>query len=204
MIRINLLPVKQLQAEVSRRRQITIGSVILGVVLLSLLGVYFYQSHKLSSLEEELASLRSELQVLNAKVKEVADLQVKIKEARGKQKIIDNLKRKKTGPVLVMASVSQATPTSLWLTDVRESGGSVTMNGLAVDNETIADFMRSLDTSRFFTNVELVESTQGVGPNSSLKRFSVKARVVYQPPDTVPAKSKPTAGSVAKKEEKKR
>jgi type IV pilus assembly protein PilN len=204
MIRINLLPVKQLQAEVSRRRQLTIGSVALGSVLLSLLGTYLYQSHRLSSLEQELAGLRSELQVLNTKVKEVADLQVKVKEARGKQKIIDDLKQKKTGPLLVMASLSRATPTSLWLTDLREAGGNVTMNGMAADNETIADFMRSLDESKFFTNVELVESTQGTGANASLKRFSVKTKVSYQPPDTPPVPNKPKAGTAVKKEEKKR
>lgn len=204
MIRINLLPIKQLQAEVSRRRQITIGSVVLGAVLLSLLGVYLYQSHKLTSLEEELAGLRRELQVLNAKVKEVADLQVKIKESRGKQKIIDNLNQKKTGPLLVMASLSRATPTSLWLTDLREAGGNVTMNGLAADNETIADFMRALDASKFFTNVDLVESTQGTGTNASVKRFSVKAKVIYRPPDTTAVMSKSKAATAVKKEEKKR
>lgn len=203
MIRINLLPFKQLQAEVSRRRQIIIGSVILSSVLLLLLGTYLYQSHKLSSLEEDLAGLRKELQVLNAKVKEVAELQVKIKEFRGKQKIIDDLQQKKTGPVLVMASLSRATPSSLWLTDLREAGDIVTMSGMAVDNETIADFMRSLDASKFFTDVELVESTQGTAANSSFKRFAIKTKVVYRPPDPVVAAEKSKAGANVKKEVKK-
>ena len=44
MIRINLLPVKQLQAEVTRRREIIIGSVGMGCALLLLLGSYLYQS----------------------------------------------------------------------------------------------------------------------------------------------------------------
>lgn len=203
MIRINLLPIKQLQAEVTRRRQITVGSAVLATVLVLLLGVYLYQSHQLSSLETELAGLRTELRVLNSKVKEVADLQVKIKESRGKQKIIDDLSRKKIGPVLVMASLSRATPTSLWLTDLKETGGTVTMNGLAVDNETIADFMRSLSASKFFTNVELIESTEGTGPSASMKKFSIKTKVMYRPPDPPPAADRTKAGAPAKKVEKK-
>lgn len=203
MIRINLLPIKQLQAEVTRQRQITVGSAVLGTVLVLLGGVYLYQSHQLSSLETELAGLRTELRVLNSKVKEVADLQVKIKESRGKQKIIDDLNRKKIGPVLVMASLSRATPTSLWLTDLKETGGTVTMNGLAVDNETIADFMRSLSASKFFTNVELVESTEGTGPSASMKKFAIKTKVMYRPPDLPPAADKSKAGAPAKNVEKK-
>ena len=201
MIRINLLPFKQLQAEVARRREIIIGSAVLGVTLLILLGSYLYQSYQLTSLEKELAGLRTELQALNAKVKEVADLQVKIKDLRGKQKIIDDLNNKKSGPVLVMASLSMATPTSLWLTDLREGGGEVTMNGLATDNETVANFMKSLATSRHFVNVELIETTQGVGPTAALKKFAIKARVVYRLPAPPPAAAKPAAA--AKKEEKK-
>lgn len=203
MIRINLLPFKQLQAEVSRRRQIVIGSAVLGSVLVLLLATYLYQSHQLATLERELAALRTELQALNTKVKDVAQLQAKIKEAREKQKIIDDLTRKKTGPVLVMASLSRATPTSLWLSDLTETGGNVAMNGWAADNETIADFMRSLEASRFFTNVELVESVRGPDAKTSLKKFSIRARVSYRPPDTPLGADNPKSGPARKKEEKK-
>ena len=189
MIRINLLPIKQLQAEVTRRREIIIAAVVLGSLLVVLLGTYLYQWSQLSALENELAALRSELQALNAKVKEVADLQVKIKDLRGKQKIIEDLNGKKSGPVLVMASLSRATPASLWLTDLRESAGNVTMNGLAVDNETVADFMRSLAASKHFSNVELIESIEGPRATSSLKKFSIKTRVIYRAPAAQPAKA---------------
>jgi len=203
MIRINLLPVKQLQAEVTRRRELIIGSVVLGSALLFLLGVYLYQSYQLTRMEKELAGLRTELQALNANVKEVADLQVKIKDLRGKQKIIDDLNKKKTGPVLVMASLSRATPARLWLTDLRESGGSVTMNGLAPDNETVANFMRSLALSKHFANVELVETTRGVGPAAAWKKFAIRAGVIYRAPDAPPPDAKSKADTAPKKEEKK-
>jgi type IV pilus assembly protein PilN len=202
MIRINLLPVKQLQAEVTRRREIILGSAILGFALLVLLGTYVYQGYQLTNLEKELAGLRTELQVLNAKVKEVADLQVRIKDLRGKQKIIEDLENKKSGPVLVMASLSLATPASLWLTDLRESGGSVTMNGLAVDNESVANFMRALATSKHFTDIELIETTQGAGPTAALKKFAIKTRAVYRPPTPPPADAR-TTGAPVKNEEKK-
>jgi len=203
MIRINLLPVKQLQAEVTRRREIITGSVALGGALLLLLGTYLYQSYRLSQMENQLAGLRTELQALNAKVKEVADLQVKIKDLRGKQKIIEDLNNKKTGPVLVMASLSQATPGSLWLTELREGGGNVTMNGLAADHETLANFIRSLAVSKHFTAVELIETTQGTGPTSALKRFAIRARVIYRAPAAQPVAAKPKASAPVQKEEKK-
>lgn len=190
MIRINLLPIKQLQAETTRRREIIIGSVVLGVAVLLLAGLHIYQVYHLNGLEKELAGLRAELQILNSRVKEVSDLQVKIKDLRGKQKIIEELANKKSGPVLVMASLSQATPASLWLTDLRETGGNIVMNGLAADNETVAQFLRSLTASKHFTHIELIETVQG--PSAEIKKFSAKARALYRPPP-VPEPATPAA-----------
>jgi hypothetical protein len=55
MIRINLLPVKALQAEVTRRREIVIGAVVFGAVLALLIGAHIYQTLELSGLQSELA-----------------------------------------------------------------------------------------------------------------------------------------------------
>jgi len=203
MIRINLLPFKALQAEVSRRREIVIGSVVLVTVVVLLAATHVYQTYTLSRLEKELEAMRSEIQALNLKVKEVGDLQNRIKDFKGKYKIIEELNRKKSGPVLVMESLSNATPASLWLTELRESGGGVTMTGLAIDNQTVADFMKALTASKYFTSVELVETTQGTGPTASLKRFSIKTGVVYRPPDPAPPDGKAKARIPGKKEEKK-
>lgn len=193
MIRINLLPVKQLQAEVARRRQIMIGSVVFGLAALSLVALYALQTYQLSSLESELTGLRGEIQALNAKIKEVGDLQNKIKELRGKNKIIEDLKKKKSGPVLVMASLANATPATLWLTELRESGGVLTMSGLAADHKTVADFITGLEASKHFKGVDLIETTRGIGPQAGFTKFSIKTGVIYQAPEA----------SAAKKEEKK-
>jgi type IV pilus assembly protein PilN len=203
MIRINLLPVKALRAEVTRRREIVIGAAVLGAVLALLIGTHIYQALELSGLQSELVSLRADLQALNVKIKEVGELQNKIKDLRSKNKIIENLNKKKSGPVLVMENLSSATPNSLWLTDLRESSGNVTMNGLAVDNQTIADFMKAIALSKHFNNVELVETTQGAGPTAALKKFSIKTEVLYRSPEAVPAATKTKIDTPAKKEEKK-
>ena len=202
MIRVNLLPIKALQAEVTRRREIIIGSSVLGSLAALLIGAHIYQARELSQLQTELSALRSELQALTLKVKEVGDLQNKIKDFRSKNKIIEYLNRKKSGPVLVMESLSTMIPASVWLTDFKETAGTLTMNGLATDNQTIADFMKAIAQSRYFKDVELVETTQGAGASATLKKFALKTRIVYRPPETVSASSTPAAAVAVKKEEK--
>src|SRR5215831_8671748 len=102
MIRINLLPVKELKAEVGRRREVVIATVSLVVTVAAILGVYLYQLNRASILETELAELRSELQVFNRKAKEVGIIQGKIKEYQSKLQVLDSINKKKSGPFGVM------------------------------------------------------------------------------------------------------
>jgi type IV pilus assembly protein PilN len=190
MIRINLLPVKELKAEVGRRREVMIASVSLVVTVASILGVYFYQLNRTSTLEKELAELRSELQVFNRKVKEVALIQSKIKENQSKLQVLESINKKKAGPTGVMESLSAATPGSLWLTEFRETGGNVTITGVAVDNQTIAEFLKALGSYAFFKETELVETTQSEQPGMPPRRFAIKSKLFYQPPPEPAASDK--------------
>ena len=149
MIRINLLPVKERKAEVSRRRELTLGGVVLGSTVLVLAGLYVYQFYRLSTLNSELVGLRDEIQALDVKVKQVGDLQNKIEEFKSKNKIIEDLERKKVGPVRVMESLSAAAPPSLWLTEFKDIGGNLVINGQAIDNQTVADFLKALVSSSY-------------------------------------------------------
>jgi type IV pilus assembly protein PilN len=180
MIRINLLPVKELKAEVSRRREMILGGLCLGVTLTAILGLYVVQYSRINSLQNEIADLNAELASLNVKAKGVADLEAKIKEVKGKHRVIEEINRKKSGPARVMQSLSTATPRALWLTQFKEIGGNVTITGVATDNQTIAEFLKALDSHSYFRNTELVETTQ-TDQRVAPKRFSIKSRLQYQP-----------------------
>jgi type IV pilus assembly protein PilN len=199
MIRINLLPVKELMAAVQRRRELTLGSIVLGGAALILIGFFLYQSYELSARNSELVGLRSEIQALNIKVKQVGQLQNRIKEFNARHKVIDDLNQKKAGPVGVMESLAAATPARLWLTEFREIGGRATILGFAADNQTVAEFLTALDKTDYFREVELVETTQAAPDAGPYKRFSVRAAVLYSPRATAAPAAGPPAPAKGEK-----
>jgi type IV pilus assembly protein PilN len=181
MIRINLLPMREISAEVTRRRDLIIGATGLVVTVLLIIGVYFYQVSQRSSLQAELAALRKEIETLDVQVREVGELQKKIKELQSKTQVLEDLNSKKVGPVRVLESLAAATPAGLWITEYRETGNDLTITGMAMDNQTVADFMRALSNFAHFRNVELIETTQADEKTGPYKKFSVKSGVAYQP-----------------------
>jgi Tfp pilus assembly protein PilN len=132
----------------------------------------------------ELPAIRKEVEVLNGKVKELGNLEAKIKELRSKHKVIDDLRGQKMGPTLVMDSLAAAIPSSLWLIELKQSGGSLIINGLAMDNQSVAEFIKSLSRSGHFRNVELVETTQADPKTGPYKKFSIQSAISYQIPTT--------------------
>jgi type IV pilus assembly protein PilN len=182
VIRINLLPTREQEAEVGRRQELVIAGVSLALTVIVLGAVFLNQASQVSGLEDQLGQLTSEITAINAKAKGVAELKNKIKTIRERLRIIDELSKKKTGPVRVMESLSSSTPKRLWLTEFKESGGAVTLSGLAIDNQTIAEFLKALSSSPYFQNVELVETTQVEEKGGRLKKFVMRSGLLYQLP----------------------
>lgn len=195
MIRLNLLPVRELNAENSRRRELIVAGISLAVTTVILLGAYVYQSVQLSNLSTELPTLRKEVEVLNSKIKELGDLEAKIKELRSKHKVIEDLRAQKIGPALVMDSLAAAIPSSLWLIEIKQSGAGLVINGLATDNQSVAEFIRSLSRSGHFKDVELIETTQADEKTGRFKKFSIQSGISYHTPTTAVGASSPNQTS---------
>ena len=204
MIRINLLPVKELTAEVGRRQELVVASIVLGLTVALAVTLYVFQSYRFYDLGTEVDSLKKEIEPLNVQLKEVGDLQQRVKALEQKIKVIDDLTKKKVGPVKVLESLSLATPSRLWLTEFKEAGGNLTINGLAVDNQTVADFLKALSTFAYFSNVDLIETTQVEEQGIRLNKFTIKSQLSYQPPAPAAPPQKAGPGSAPQTKEGKK
>ena len=180
MIRINLLPVPEKPAGAGRRRDLIVFILGLGLSLAVLTSFHLTQSSRLSRLQEELTQIQSQIQRLNTKTRGLADLRKKIPSLREKLRVIRELSRRKTGPARVMESLAVVVPPTLWLTDFKESNGDLTLMGLALDNQSIAKFLKELGSVPHFHQIDLVEATQVEKEERELKRFVMKSKLFYQ------------------------
>jgi type IV pilus assembly protein PilN len=209
MIRLNLLPLKETERAIGRRQQISLLALGVTLALLIMVVPFIVQGRQLSALDGQIDQLNTEIQQYNTQVKEVHELERLKREVNTKLRIIQDLNRKRVGPSRVLDDLSAATPDNLWLIDFGESNSHATVTGLALDNETIAKFMRQLQDSPYFHAVDLVETSrtnpQPTATNQappSFTRFIVKANIDYfgrdgkapeLPPGTNPAPGQPAA-----------
>ena len=193
MIRVNLFPFRAARIKENIRRQVSyfFGSVI--VVLLAMTWSYIDLSRELSFLKKEQEKKTRELATykdINAKIRELQKTKVDIE---AKLRTIQGLEKVKTGPVKLLDDIATSVPKDkLWLSSLRESKGTLMLEGTAMDNETVADFMDKLQSTGSINSVELVRTRQRKVSelDLSLKDFALKCTTYAHKPATTPTEKK--------------
>lgn len=150
--------------------------VVVGVVCFFLLQAV---NGKIETAQGEISSLEKRLAALQETTKEVRDLEKKRKELNDKLAVIARLKKSKAGPVHVMDDLNMALPERAWLTGVKEKQNQLSISGYALDNQTIASFMKELERSDYYDTIDLVETKQATRKGTKLKSFKLNAKIRY-------------------------
>ena len=160
MIKINLLPVRAAQKKESIRQQISIMILILIVISAGIGYAHISMTNNISHVEERITKVNIEIEQLKKKTGEVDDFKKKKRELIEKLNIIDRLSKNKTGPVLVLDAISNIIPDKMWFSSIRQAGAGLEIDGVALDNETIAVFIASLKRSPRFKGINLIQTLQ--------------------------------------------
>lgn len=180
MIRINLLPVRQTRKAESLRREAVLAGLFGAIILGGCLFVWAGLGIRLSSVNAENVKLDVEIAKLAEDVKRVDDAEAAKADLDRKLDVIAALRAKKTGPAHMLDELALAAPEKLQLSEVSEHQGAMQITGLAVSNEVISQFLRSLEASDYFEqvylqNIEAVDLKQS-SSTVVLKKFSLTAR----------------------------
>ena len=159
MIKINLLPFRAARKKEDVRRQLSI--YVLTVIMFVLGMVYFF-----INLNGKLAELAGREELLSEQMAGYADINSQMKETRGRidelrsrLAVIRALEKGKTGPVLLFEEVARAVPKDrLWVRTLAEKDGILTIEGSAMDNDTVALFMTELEKADYIRSVDLVNT----------------------------------------------
>jgi len=193
MIKVNLFPFRAARIKENIRRQVTI--YLLSVIFLILASSYFYLdlNNKVNTLREERDAKQKELDSFKDTNRKIAALKKTIAAVEVKLKTIKRLEKGKTGPVKLLDDIAMSVPEDkLWLTTLKEQKGTLVLNGTAMDNETVADFMDRLQNTQSINSVQLVRTRQKKIPgfDLSLKDFSLNSKTYAFKEKTLPKAGK--------------
>ena len=179
MIRINLLPYRAARSKENIRKQVSIF-LLSFVLLIVVLGVY--NSHlgsKKERLASNLESIKKEVATYEAKAKQVEEIKKKLDTLNKQIEIVNQLKAYREQPPKLLAKMTEMIiPGRMQLTRLVSDEDSLSLNGVALDNETIAVFMLRLERSGLFSDVTLASSQQVKKYNVDMKQFNIQCKKI--------------------------
>jgi type IV pilus assembly protein PilN len=181
MIRINLLPLR------AKKRKVTVRHFFLAymatvAVTVALIGaIWIYQEARIHSLNNQLAQVKTEVEQY-AKYEPLLQEVIRKKQLIEKKlEIIKDLQRDRDTVARLMALISAEIPAEkIWIERLVQSGNGMTLDGVALSNEAIAEFMRNLESSPYVVKgtLNLTHSRQTLMSNMKLREFQLTYQFV--------------------------
>jgi type IV pilus assembly protein PilN len=190
MIRINLLPFRAARRQENIRRQISVFMLSLFFTAVCMFYFNIHLNRKIDSLQTDIKRTKSELASFQKIIAEINDIQKKLKVLETKMQVIQNLEAGRVEAVNLLNILPETVvPERMWFTSLNDTRSQVIIQGIAMDNQTAADFMIRLEKSTLFSSVRLKAlKQQGVGGGVVLKNFELIC--TKKPPTPAAAKKK--------------
>lgn len=189
MIRINLLGVPRQKARKAPAfdigQRVTLAcSLILVAAALGIGWWYWSLNEQSERLDADIAAAHQEAARLQSLLEEVKRFEAQRAQLQQRVTLIEQLRRGQSVPVQLLDHVSRSVPDLLWLTELRQEGAEVTIEGRSTTLIGVSDFIGNLAAGELLQRpIELVNSqveTLQAGPGQpsvELVRFTLRAQL---------------------------
>ena len=194
MAKINLLPWR---AQVRKQREREFYIMLGGAAVAALLAVIlwaFWMNMRIDNQDERNNYLTKQSKDLDSKLEEIKKLEQTKSALLTRKQIIEQLQANRSQMVHLFDEMVKTIPDGARLSALKQGGDTLTLEGFAQSNASVASYMRNLDNSPWLTHSDL-QKTEAAKAAQKRDRFSFGLNVKLTDPD---AKAKAKAEADAK------
>jgi type IV pilus assembly protein PilN len=177
MARINLLPWRAERRKLRQKEfMVMLGASALGAALLAFLIVGYHKA-QIEGQNERNAFLRDQITQVDAKIKEIEELDKKKAKLLARKEVIEQLQANRSQMVHLFDSLVRTIPDGVTLTSIKQEGDMLTLEGRSQSNARVSTYMRNLEGSGWMTNPDL-SVIEAKGDNTGLPyMFNLKVKL---------------------------
>ncbi|MDX8397890.1 MAG: PilN domain-containing protein [Mariprofundaceae bacterium] len=185
MIRINLLPYRpeRRQKQILHHISATFGTIAIVAAALFMLNIYI--TSQLTDLQTEYSQLQTENRILMKKIGKIRNLEKLRVDVESKLDLVDELQQGRFESLNTLHELAKLIPENVWLVSVVDNAGKLKFNGFAESNKAVANFMRALDQSAIFDQVDLQVIQRNVVDDVPVRSFNLTLNRLIKPLEEV-------------------
>ncbi len=178
MIKVNLLLTRKEKKKVGIRKEFLVLIISFALLLLAFILIQWKINQDREGLLEKMSNTRKEISYYKNLITEVNKAKESQKAFQDKLNVINSLRKEKASPARVLDEISALKPDKIQLESLKKEGSKLGIEGIALDDETVANFMTNLRKSRTFKSVDLVVSEQIEQSKVKLKKFVLSCEIL--------------------------
>lgn len=197
---INLLPWREEQRKTRKQtfQLRLVLAVIAGIVVLVL--IWFGLNGAISNQNERNAYLKGQIQQIDKQIADIKTLKDQKAQMLARMNIIEQLQDSRMAAVHLFDQLVKTLPPGIYLTDVSQNGGQISIQGVAESSARVSTYMRNIDASPWMSdpNLQVVQKDNQINFGVRAQQFTVTAKVLTTPKTEATvapaATADPTAG----------
>jgi type IV pilus assembly protein PilN len=155
MAHVNLLPWRAERRKLREREfymQLVAAFVVaLGVLLLWI----FWMDQRIDNQNERNTYLQTEIKQLDVRIAKIKDLEKVREHLLARKQIIEQLQADRSQMVHLFDELVKTIPSSARLSGLKQNGQSMSLDGVAQSNASVAEYMRNVESSPWMGHTDL-------------------------------------------------
>lgn len=178
MIRVNLLPHRQIRREARQREfGLMAAFTLISAAVIIFMG-WTYINSRTDAQAERNGRLDAAIVKLDKEIAEIKDLKDQISVMLERKQVVENLQSNRSQAVVVLDELSRQLPEGMYLKSIKQQGNVIAIEGVADTNARVATLVRNLSNSSWMESPSLVEiksvTINGLKQNAFTLNVSVK------------------------------
>ncbi|MHB1272838.1 MAG: PilN domain-containing protein [Rhodanobacter sp.] len=198
MAHVNLLPWRA-ERRKQREREFYMQLAAAFVAALAFLLLWgFWMGERIDNQNERNTYLQTEIKQLDVRIAKIKDLEKVREHLLARKQIIEELQSDRSQMVHLFDELVKTIPSSVRLTALKQSGQSMSLDGVAQSNASVAEYMRNIEASPWMGHVDLRKTENTHNAGRMPYTFGLNVTLSQPKPDekaAADASSKPAAGT---------
>ncbi len=195
MAHINLLPWRAERRKLREREFYIQLGMAFGAALVVLIAWSFWMDARIDNQTERNTYLQGEIKQLDDRIAKIKDLEKVRAGLLQRKQIIEQLQANRSQMVHLFDELVKTIPSSARLAGMKQSGDSMSLDGVSQSNSSVAEYMRNIEASPWMGHADLrkTENTHDASRMPYVFGLDVRLNHPGDTPDGAPAGSSSTA-----------
>ena len=157
MIRVNLLPHRQIRRE-AKQREFGLMALFSAIAACTVLFMaYTIINGRVDSQLERNGRLNNASAKLDKEIADIKDLREQISAMLERKQVVENLQTDRSQAVIVFDELSRQLPEGMYYKSIKQEGKVITIEGIADTNARVATLVRNFNQSQWLESPILIE-----------------------------------------------